>query len=183
MSQRRKLKKEEYKEDLEDIENTDPKKEESDERSEKMKERLDALEQELAKQKEMFIRMAAEYDNYRKRSERERVNIYQDATASAILPILTVADSLRSAAMTENGTAEELKKGMELVNKQLESALEKHGVISFGKVGESFNPDIHNAIAHIDDDSLEENCIVEVFQPGYKIRDKVIRYAVVKVAN
>jgi molecular chaperone GrpE len=145
--------------------------------------RISSLEEDLSKQSQSFLRLAAEYDNFRKRSERERANIYQDATANAILPILTVADSLKSACAAKTGTAAELQHGLELLGKQFEAALEKLGVSSFGEPGEVFNPDLHNAIAHIEDQSLGENSIVEVFQQGYKIKDKIIRHAVVKVSN
>ncbi|MDR3178958.1 MAG: nucleotide exchange factor GrpE [Oscillospiraceae bacterium] len=146
-------------------------------------EEVQKIKQELQEQKDMFLRMAAEYENYRKRSERDKVNIYDSATADAIEVILPVVDSLSRASFIKSGTAQEYKKGLELVNQQLLTALSKLRVESFGKAGDKFNPNIHNAISHVDDKSLQESCVAEVFQQGYKVGDKVIRCAVVKIAN
>lgn len=149
----------------------------------KIKENLEKLQNEISEQKEKFLRVVAEYDNYRKRTERDRIGIFHDAVAKTILEILPVADSLSMAVKSKDGTNDDYKKGLELVNNQLSSALEKLSVKSFGVEGEKFDPEIHNAIAHVDDDALDENVITEVFQLGYKVGDKIIRHAMVKVAN
>lgn len=146
-------------------------------------EKIKDLENEISRQKDMFLRMAAEYDNYRKRSERDKINIYSNAIADSIKIVLPIADSLKRAANINSEDAKSYKEGLKLVDQQLKMALEKLGVESFGKIGEIFDPNIHNAISHIDDESLEKNSIAEVFQEGYKIKDKIIRHAVVKAAN
>lgn len=141
------------------------------------------LKKELEIQKDLFLRVAAEYDNYRKRTERDKALIYNDATANAIENMLPVADSLEMAAKSVVGTQSDYQKGLELVINQLNASFKKLGVESFGNVGDKFNPDIHNAIAHCEDADAEENTIVEVFQRGYSLNDKVIRHAMVKVIN
>lgn len=148
-----------------------------------MKEKLKKTEEELKKQKEILLRTAAEYDNYRKRTEREKTTIYTDAEAETIAKILPVADNLERALSQEECSCEDLKKGVEMVNKQLIDALEKLGVTTMGKAGDEFDPEIHNAVSHIEDKNMGENTIAQVFQKGYKIGDKIIRHAMVQVAN
>ncbi|MBR1779207.1 MAG: nucleotide exchange factor GrpE [Clostridia bacterium] len=141
------------------------------------------LQKELNIQKDLFLRVAAEYDNYRKRTERDSLLIYNDATANAVECMLTVADSLEMASKAVGGTQSDYQKGLELVINQLNASFKKLGVESFGSVGDTFDPDIHNAIAHAEDEDTAENTIVEVFQKGYKLGEKVIRHAMVKVVN
>lgn len=141
------------------------------------------LKKELEVQKDLFLRVAAEYDNYRKRTERDKALIYNDATANAIENMLSVADSLEMAVKSVGGAQSDYQKGLELVINQLNASFKKLGVESFGNVGDKFDPDIHNAIAHCEDADAEENTIVEVFQRGYTLNDKVIRHAMVKVIN
>ena len=144
---------------------------------------IEKLQKELESQKDLFLRIAAEYDNYRKRTERDKTLIYVDATANAIAAILPIADSLELAGKAFSDVPVEYQKGLELVTNQLRTSFEKIGVEAFGFVGDTFNPDIHNAIAHIDDENIGENIIVEIFQKGYRLNDKIIRHAMVKVAN
>jgi molecular chaperone GrpE len=144
---------------------------------------LEAVQEELDKHKELLLRTAAEYDNYRKRTEREKAGIYSDATAASVVEFLAVADNLARALEQENCSAEDLHKGVAMVNTQLLAALEKLGVKEMGKVGEAFNPDLHNAVSHIEDENAGDNTIVQVFQKGYQIGDKVVRHAMVQVAN
>jgi len=146
-------------------------------------EKIKKLEEEILKNKDQFLRLAAEYENYRKRTEKDKLRIYDDAVSDAVKEILVIADSLKLAGQTENGTAEEYKKGFELVTLQFSAALKKLEVEEFGKVGDEFDPDLHSAIMHIEDKNYGKNIITEIFQPGYKIKDRIIRYAVVKVAN
>lgn len=141
------------------------------------------LQKELEKQKDLFLRTAAEYENFRKRTEKEKRAIYADATAEAIKAILPIADSLEYAVKAQDGATADYQKGLELIQTQFTAALEKLGVSPVGQPGEEFNPELHNAVAHIEDDSIAENTIVEVFQKGYMLKDKVIRHAMVKVAN
>lgn len=153
--------------------------------SEKLKsEDLDKIKKELDVCKDRLLRTTAEYDNFRKRSEREKLQIYSHATSNAVLDMLPVADSLDLAEKSVEGSSAEYKKGLSMVKAQFSEALKKLGVESFGEVGEEFNPDLHNAVSHIEDeDSEKENLISEVFQKGYKLRDKVIRHAMVQVVN
>ncbi|WP_050697031.1 nucleotide exchange factor GrpE [Anaeromassilibacillus senegalensis] len=150
---------------------------------EEMQKKLDEAEAALKKQKDQLLRTAAEYDNFRKRTEREKASIYTDATAAAVQEFLPVADNLERALAQQECSVEDLRKGVEMVQAQLMKALEKLGVAEMGAVGEAFNPDIHNAVSHIDDESADENVIAQVFQKGYKMGDKVVRHAVVVVAN
>lgn len=144
---------------------------------------LEKLKQELTKQKDLLLRTAAEYENFRKRTEREKRAIYNDAIADAVAAILPIADSLEFAVKAQDGATEEYQKGLELVNKQFQEALGKLGVTAIGEAGEEFDPALHNAVAHVDDETVADNTIVEVFQKGYLLGEKVIRHAMVKVAN
>lgn len=141
------------------------------------------LEKELADTKEQLLRVTAEYANFRKRSEKEKNESFTFATAKAVKEILTVADNLERALATEQEDYEGLKKGVEMTFNGLMTSLEKLGVTTCGEVGEKFDPNFHNAVMHVEDDSLEENVITDVFQKGYKIGDKVVRPAMVKTAN
>ena len=145
----------------------------------------DALEQARAAQAQehdQFLRLAAEYDNFRKRTQREKDGIYQDAVADTVKKFLPVYDNLERALHHE--TADEAyKKGVEMTLTELVKILEALGVKPFGEAGETFDPQRHNAVMHIEDESLGENVIAEVFQTGFAHGDKVIRFAMVKVAN
>ena len=152
-------------------------------KEEELEKKIHELEEALSKQKRQFLRTAAEYDNYRKRSEREKAAVYADATAAAILEILPVEDNLERALAQKECSVEDLRKGVEMVQAQMKSCLEKLGVSEMGAEGESFDPAIHNAVMHIEDENLGENVIVQVLQKGYKIGEKVVRHAMVQVAN
>ena len=145
----------------------------------------DALEQARAAQAQehdQFLRLAAEYDNFRKRTQREKDGIYQDAVADTVKKFLPVYDNLERALHHE--TADEAyKKGVEMTLTELVKILDALGVKPFGEAGETFDPQRHNAVMHIEDESLGENVIAEVFQTGFSHGDKVIRFAMVKVAN
>lgn len=144
---------------------------------------LKEAQEELQKQKDSYMRLAAEYDNYRKRTTAEKLNIYADATAKAVSEILVVADSLEAALKSSKDAPEEFRKGLELVNSQFTAALQKLGVEAFGEAGEAFDPQIHNAVSKVENEELGENAIAMVFQKGYKTGDKIIRHAMVQVAN
>jgi len=145
--------------------------------------RLEAAEAELKEEKEKYLRMLAEYDNFRRRTAKEKEGIYADATADAVRALLPVVDTLeRAVAGFGEGDAESpLGKGITMTLKSATDALAKLGVEAVET--ETFNPDIHNAVMHVDDDTLPEGAIVEVYQKGYKKGDHVIRYAMVTVAN
>ncbi|MDW8799820.1 nucleotide exchange factor GrpE [Clostridium sp. A1-XYC3] len=131
--------------------------------------------------KDRLSRMTAEYDNFRKRTAKEKEGIYTDACEDVLKGILPVLDNLERAISVE-GSIEDLKKGIEMTIKQFNNALEGLNVEEISTEGE-FDPHVHNAVMHIDDEQYGKNQVVEVFQKGYKRGDKVLRYSVVKVAN
>lgn len=142
----------------------------------------EALKQTLAEQEDKFLRLCAEYDNFRKRTQKEKDAIYSDATANAVKALLPVYDNLERALKQE--TADEAyKKGVEMTMAGLLKALESLGVTQIDAAGQPFDPNIHNAVMHVEDESLGENTVAEVFQAGFMLGDKVIRFAMVKVAN
>lgn len=141
------------------------------------------LEKELKAKNDAYLRLAAEYENYRRRTTADKANIYADATAKAISELLPVGDSLDMALKSLENAPEEYKKGIELIKNQFKSTLEKLNVETFGEAGDEFNPELHNAVMKIEDESLGENTIAQVFQKGYKTGDKIIRHAMVQVAN
>ncbi len=138
---------------------------------------------ELAAQKDMYLRLMAEYENFRKRTAKEKTGIYADAKADAFSALIPVIDNFERAFQNPDASPEDFKKGIEMTQTQLLEIFAKEGVEAFAEPGEQFDPNIHNAVMHVEDDSLEENVITDVFQKGYKIGDKVIRHAMVKVAN
>ena len=145
----------------------------------------DALEQAKAAQAQehdQFLRLAAEYDNFRKRTQREKDGIYQDAVADTVKKFLPVYDNLERALHHE--TADEAyKKGVEMTMNQLKSVLEKLGITEIDALGKPFDPALHNAVMHVEDENFGENTVAEVFQAGFMLGEKVIRFAMVKVAN
>ena len=141
------------------------------------------LEKELKAKTDAYLRLAAEYENYRRRTTADKANIYADATAKAITEILPIGDSLDMAVKSAENAPDEYKKGIELICSQFKVSLEKLNVETFGEVGDEFNPELHNAVMKIEDESLGENTVAQVFQKGYKTGDKIIRHAMVQVAN
>ncbi len=141
------------------------------------------IEKELKETKELLLRTAAEYDNFRKRSEKEKDAIYADASVLAVKNILPIADSLDLALKASENQNEEYKKGLSLLKNQFDSALKNLGVSSFGDVDETFDPNIHNAIAHKESDEEKQNFISAVYQKGYKIGERIVRHAMVEVTN
>ena len=142
---------------------------------------IDALKAEIAEKDDKYLRMAAEYDNFRRRSREEKDGIYETALSDTVGELLPIIDNLERAAGFDDG--EKVKEGLVMIAKSVESVLEKLGVEEFGKVGEDFDPNLHNAVLHVEDESLGENKIVEVFQKGYKKGKHIIRFAMVKTAN
>ncbi|KOA21245.1 protein GrpE [Clostridium homopropionicum DSM 5847] len=139
------------------------------------------LSNEVETLKDRLLRINAEYENFRKRTEKEKKALYTDACSDVLKYMFPVLDNLERAAAAE-GNAEDLKKGIEITLKQFEDALNKLDVEEI-KIEEGFDPNYHNAIMHIEDESYGKNHIVEVFQKGYKKGDKVLRFSLVKVAN
>jgi len=156
---------------------------ETEDKLKKGQDELKKSQDELKKQTELLLRTAAEYDNYRKRSEREKSAVYADATSAAVAEFLSVADNLERALAQKDCGIEDLRKGVEMVDTQLKGALAKLGVTEMGAVGDAFNPDLHNAVSHVEDENAGDNTIVQVFQKGYQMGDKVVRHAMVQVAN
>ena len=129
-----------------------------------------------------YLRLAAEYDNFRKRSQKEREALYADARGDTVLKLLPVYDNL-ARALAQETSDEAYKKGVEMTMNQLCDILKKLGVEAIPALGETFDPLRHNAVMHVDDDSVGENMIVEEFEKGFMLGDKVIRFSMVKVAN
>ncbi len=148
----------------------------------KEEEKIEALEKEQAVLNDRYLRLCAEYDNFRKRSQKEKDALYGDIKANTVSAFLPVYDNLERA--LKQGTEDEAyRKGVEMIMTQFCSTLEKLGVTPIECLGEKFDPTLHNAVMHVDDEEKGENEIVEVFQKGFKLGDKVIRFAMVKVAN
>lgn len=141
------------------------------------------LEKELAAAKEAHIRTLAEYDNYRKRTAKEKEGIYGDAKADCMKSLLGVLDNFDRALSVDNSDFESYKKGVEMIYQNFCEILKSLGVEAFGEKGESFDPNFHNGVMHIEDEELGENVIAQVFSKGYKLGDRVLRPAMVQVAN
>lgn len=141
------------------------------------------LEEQLADMKKQLAYTAAEYANFRARSAKEKEATYSNAKGNVVSEILPVIDNLERALSQESEDFEALKKGVQMTMDQLGAALTKLGVEAYGESGDSFDPNFHNAVMHIEDEQFGDSVIVEVFQKGYKINDRVIRPAMVKTAN
>ncbi len=143
---------------------------------------LAEAEEKLKVVQDTYLRLAAEYDNYRKRSQKEKDNIYRDAKADTIEKFLPVYDNLSRALEQETADAA-YKKGVEMTMTGLEEILKKLDVTIFGEPGDIFDPALHNAVMHIEDQDAKEGQIMQVFQKGFKLGDKVVRFAMVQTAN
>ena len=143
---------------------------------------LESLKTQAAQQEDKYLRLAAEYDNYRRRTAKEKESIWNDAKADAAVAFLPVYDNLERA-LKQDTADEAYKKGVEMTMNQLKDVLSKLGMEEIPALGETFDPNLHNAVMHVEDDSVGENIIVDVFQAGFKAGDKVVRFAMVKVAN
>ncbi len=131
---------------------------------------------------DLYLRLAAEYDNFRKRTAKEKEGSYQNGRADAVEKMLPVYDDLERA-LNQQTADEGYKKGVELTMNNLLKILGTLGVEVFGQVGDSFDPNLHNAIMHTEDEALGENVISQVFQKGFRMGDKIVRFAMVQVAN
>ncbi len=136
----------------------------------------------LAAEKDKYLRLLAEYDNFRRRSQKEKEGIYTDVRGETLKRFLPVFDSL-TRALTTTPEDDPARKGLEMIMTQFETALTQLGVSQIEAVGKPFDANLHNAVMHVEDESVGENTIVEEFERGFKIGDKVLRYSVVKVAN
>ena len=144
-----------------------------------LRKQLEDSEEAAKAAEDKYMRMMAEYDNFRKRSAKEREGVYADAYADCIANILPILDNLERASKSDN--LEAVKKGLEMTAKAFDDALSKMGINEIET--KAFDPNLHNAVMHVEDEAYGESEIVEVFQKGYAKGDKVIRYAMVKVAN
>ena len=143
---------------------------------------IEELNKKLLEANDKYLRTVAEYDNFRKRSQKEKEAIFSDSKTDIIGKFLPVIDNFERAASAETDL-ESYKKGIEMTVNQLLDVFKSFGVEAYGEKGEDFDPNIHNGVMHVDDETLGENVISEVYMKGYKIGDKVIRHATVIVAN
>lgn len=152
-----------------------PKKKESDE--------LEKLRKQVADLNDRYVRLFAEYDNFRKRTANEKTSLYNKALTDAYSDLFPVLDNFERAYASEDTSPEDFKKGMDMIYKQVQEIFQKAGVEPFGEPGETFDPMLHSAVMHVEDPDKGEGEIVAVFQKGYKLGDKVVRHAMVQVAN
>lgn len=162
-------------------ENTTPVEEEV-EASETVEDPCVNLQKELDETKDRYLRLAAEYENFRKRTAREKETLFGDGASHAIAQLLSVYDNLERA-VAQPTEDEAYKKGVDLTFTQFKETLDSMKVTLISPLGEPFDPNFHNAVMHVEDESLGENVVAEVFQTGFRMGDRVIRYAIVKVAN
>ena len=163
-------------------EQTQPQGEAQSESADPLLTELESLKDQVAQQEDKYLRLAAEYDNYRRRTAKEKDSIWNDAKADAAVAFLPVYDNLERALKQE--TADEaFKKGVEMTMTQLKSVLEKLVITEIPALGQTFDPNLHNAVMHVEDENFGENTVCDVFQAGFQLGDKVIRFAMVKVAN
>ncbi len=162
-------------------ENADATAKKSKNKENDVKKKLEAKEKELSDEKDKYLRLYAEYDNFRRRSAKEKEGVYADAYADALSALLPILDNLDRAAQFTD--AEAVAKGLDMTRKSFDEALTKMGVTEMDCLGKTFDPNRHNAVMHDEDETKGEGEIVEVFQKGYVKGDRVIRYAMVKVVN
>ena len=146
-------------------------------------EKMEGLAAALAAEQDKYLRLAAEYDNYRKRTAKEKENLYADAKIDTIKALLGVYDNLERGIAQYGDEESPHRKGLEMVFSQFKESLKKLGVETMDAVGQPFDPEKHNAVMHVEDENYGENTVVEVLQQGFTLGDKVLRFAIVKVAN
>ena len=145
-------------------------------------EKMELAAKQLESVKDQFTRLTAEYDNYRKRTTKEKENVYADAKADTVKEFLGVLDNLERG-LAQFAEGDPHRQGMELICRQFLAVLEKLGVTRIEAQGQPFDPQKHDAVMHVEDENVGENTVVEVLQQGYQLGDKVLRFAMVKVAN
>ena len=144
---------------------------------------LQAMQAQLDAANDKFLRLAAEYDNFRKRTAKEKEDLNALCKSTVIGDLLPVIDNVERALANETDNLEEYRKGVRMIGDQFHAVLEKLRVEPFGEAGETFDPNLHNAVMHIEDENLGENVIASVFSKGYRMGDRIIRPAMVQVAN
>lgn len=152
------------------VENAEPSKEE-------------LLNKQLSEKSDQLLRTLAEYDNFRKRSAKEKEQAYSDSAAAVLTKFLPILDNFERAALNDNAEKEDYKKGVEMIFAQFSKVISDSGITPFGEKGDKFDPLLHSAVMHIEDETLGENEVAEVFAKGYKLGDRILRPATVKVAN
>ena len=150
---------------------------------EELQKKLAEADEALAEANDKYARLYAEYDNYRKRTAKEREGIYTDAYVDAVSEILPILDNFERALQFKDADADNVTRGLEMIEKGFSEALTKMGVCEIEALGKPFDPEKHNAVMHVEDEAFGENEVVEVFMKGYAKGDRVLRYAMVKVAN
>ena len=148
-----------------------------------LREEIKKLQAELEKQKDLDMRVRAEYDNFRKRTSREMREIAARAKAEAIAEILPIADNIDRALSVQEGSEADIRKGVEMIHTQIENAFQKLGIEAINEENVEFDPHLHNAVMHVEDEEAKANTVIQVLQKGYKVGSRVLRYAMVKVAN
>lgn len=146
-------------------------------------EQMELAAKQLESVKDQFVRLTAEYENYRKRTAKEKDSLYQDARADTIREFLAVYDNLERACATEGDDDSPHKKGLVMIFHQYQEILKKLGVEEIEAQGRPFDPETMNAVMHVDDENFGENVVAQVFQAGFRLGDKVVRHAIVQVAN
>ncbi len=150
---------------------------------EELEGKLEKAEEQIAEANDKYARLYAEYENYRKRTAKEREGIYTDAYVDCVSEILPILDNFERALQFKDADPENLAKGLEMIEKGFAEALAKMGVSEIEALGKPFDPERHNAVMHVEDEAFGENEVVEVFMKGYIKGDKVLRHSMVKVAN
>ncbi len=165
----------------------DIEKEAVEEVTEEIKEEASEAEKKIAELSDKILRITAEYENYRKRTQREKESLYEMSKADTVAAFLPLFDNIEKAIKVKpadaSGEWKAFSEGVDLMKKQMADILSSLGISAIDAVGEEFNPELHNAVMHVEDEEAGEGVIVEEFQKGFKIGDRVIRHSVVKVAN
>ena len=156
--------------------------EETVETTEEVVEAVNPWEEKYNAEHDAYLRLAADYDNFRKRTVKEKESLYGSGKADAVEKLLPVYDNLERA-LNQPTEDEAYKKGVEMTMNQLVTIFSGLGVEIFGEAGDAFDPNLHNAVMHIEDENVEENTITQVFQKGFKMGEKIVRFAMVQVAN
>lgn len=155
--------------------------------ADKLQEALTAKEKDFDALSDKYLRLAAEYDNFRRRSQKEKEALYTDSIAAVVKELLPVFDNLEraelSAANYSHEDAKKIAEGISLIQRQVEQSLTRLGVCKIDCIGQPFNPDLHEAVMHVEDDTVGNSIVVAELQSGYRRDDRVIRHSIVKVAN
>ncbi len=163
------------------IKEDDKKKKEKKSKASELAAEIEALKEQIKEKDDRILRLAAEYDNFRRRSREEKDATYDLAMADTVSELLPILDNLERASLYDDDS--KVKEGLVMIEKSVASVLSKLGIEEVGKAGEAFDPNLHNAVLHIEDEAYGEGEIVEVFQKGYKKGNRIIRFAMVKTAN